>query len=78
MYNFIKMININIITIDNAPYPEISIRLQNVFQGRVYRCIFDYKDKRKFVFEMNDKTCIINLHRTRIFDRVIDGYITGE
>ncbi|MDQ0247401.1 hypothetical protein J2S09_005050 [Bacillus fengqiuensis] len=27
---------------------------------------------------MDDKTWIINIHHTRIFDHLIDGYITGE
>lgn len=78
LHNYIKMNNVNIITIDNAPYPEIAIRLQNAFIGRVYRCVFDYKDERKNVYEVDYKTRIINVHRTRIFDRVVDGYITGE
>lgn len=78
LHNFIRMNNINLVTIDNAPYPEIAIRLMEAFPGRIYRCVFDYKDERKQVYEVDYKTRIINVHRTRIFDRVVDGYIAGE
>lgn len=78
LHNFIKMNNIDIVTIDNAPYPEIAIRLAQAFPGRIYRCVFDYKDERKQVYEVDYKTRIVNVHRTRIFDRVVDGYITSE
>ncbi|MET3699357.1 phage terminase large subunit GpA [Bacillus oleivorans] len=77
LHNFIKMNNINYVTIDNAPYPEIAVRLVKAFPGRIYRCVFDYKDERKNVFEVDYKTRIINVHRTRIFDRVVDDYIVG-
>jgi hypothetical protein len=78
LHNFIRMNNIDIVTIDNAPYPEIAIRLMQAFPGRIYRCVFDYKDERKQVYEVDYKTRVINVHRTRIFDRVVDGYITSE
>jgi hypothetical protein len=78
LHNFIKMNNIDIVTIDNAPYPEIAIRLMQAFPGRIYRCVFDYKDERKQVYEVDYKTRIVNVHRTRIFDRVVDGYIASE
>lgn len=78
LHNYMRMNNISMCVMDNAPYPEIAIRMTKAFPGKVWRCVFDYDDKRKEVFETDYKTRITNVHRTRIFDRVVDGYITGE
>lgn len=78
LHNFMRMQNISIAVLDNAPYPEIAVRLTKAFPGKVWRCVFDYKDERKEVYETDYQTRIVNAHRTRIFDRVVDGYITGE
>lgn len=78
LHNYIKMNNISMVVIDNAPYPEITTRLTRAFPGRVWRCVFDYNDKRKELYDTDYKTRICNVHRTRLFDRVVDGYITGE
>lgn len=78
MHNYMRMQNISMLVIDNAPYPEIAIRLTKAFPGKVKRCVFDYNEKRKELYETDYKTSIVNVHRTRLFDRVVDGYITGE
>lgn len=78
MHNYMRMQNISMLVIDNAPYPEITQRLTRAFQGKVWRCVFDYNDKRRELYETDYKTRIVNVHRTRLFDRVVDGYITGE
>ncbi len=77
-HNYMKMNNISMLVMDNAPYPEIATRMTKAFPGKVWRCVFDYNDKRKELYENDYKTRITNVHRTRIFDRVVDGYITGE
>jgi len=78
LHNYMRVKNIAMCVIDNAPYPEIVIRLTKAFPGKVWRCVFDYNDKRKELYENDYKTRITNVHRTRLFDRVVDGYITGE
>lgn len=78
LHNYIKMNNINIVTLDNGPYPEIGIRLAKAFPGRIYRCVFDYDDKRKSIYQVDYKTRIVNVHRTRIFDYVVDSYVTNK
>lgn len=78
MHNYMRMQNISMLVIDNAPYPEIVIRLTKAFPGKVKRCVFDYNEKRKELYETDYKTSIVNVHRTRLFDRVVDGYITGD
>lgn len=78
MHNYMRMHNISMLVIDNAPYPELTTRLTKAFPGKVWRCVFDYNDKRKELYETDYKTRIVNVHRTRLFDRVVDGYITGE
>lgn len=78
LHNYIRMKNISMVVLDNAPYPEIAIRLTKAFVGKVWRCVFDYDDKRKDLYETDYVTRIINVHRTRVFDRVVDGYITGD
>jgi hypothetical protein len=78
LHNFMRMQNISMCVLDNAPYPEIAVRLTKAFPGKVWRCVFDYNDKRKELYESDYKTRIVNVHRTRLFDRVVDGYITGE
>jgi hypothetical protein len=77
LHNYMRMNNISVVVLDNAPYPEIGIRLMNAFPGKVYRCVFDYNDERKAIYETDYKTRIVNVHRTRIFDNVVDCYITG-
>lgn len=78
LHNYMRRNNINMCVMDNAPYPEIAVRMTKAFAGKVWRCVFDYNDKRKEVYESDYKTRIVNVHRTRIFDRVVDGYLTGE
>lgn len=78
LHNYMRMKNISMCVMDNAPYPEIAVRMTKAFPGKVYRCVFDYNEKRKEVYETDYQTRIINVHRTRIFDRVVDGYITAE
>jgi hypothetical protein len=78
LHNFMRMQNISMCVLDNAPYPEIAVRMTKAFPGKVWRCVFDYNDKRKELYESEYKTRIVNVHRTRLFDRVVDGYITGE
>lgn len=78
LHRFIRMENIALIVIDNMPFPELTVRLVNAFPGKVLRCTFDYKDERKEVYQIDYKTRMVNIHRTRIFDRTVDGYITGE
>lgn len=78
LHNYIKMNNIGMVVLDNAPYPEIAIRLTKAFQGKVWRCVFDYSDTRKELYATDYQTRIINVHRTRAFDRCVDGYVTGE
>lgn len=78
LHNYIKMNNIGMVVIDNAPYNEIGIRLSKAFPGKVWRCVFDYNEKRKELYDTDYQTRIINVHRTRVFDRVVDGYVTGE
>lgn len=78
LHNYIKMNNIGMVVIDNAPYPEITSKLTRAYPGKVWRCVFDYDAKRKELYETDYKTRIINVHRTRLFDRTVDGYITGE
>jgi hypothetical protein len=78
LHNYMRMQNISMCVLDNAPYPEIAVRLTKAFQGKVWRCVFDYNDKRKELYETDYQTRIVNVHRTRLFDRVVDGYITGE
>lgn len=78
LHNFMRMNNISMCVLDNAPYPEIAVRLTKAFPGKVWRCVFDYNEVRKEVYETDYQTRIVNVHRTRIFDRVVDGYITGE
>lgn len=77
LHNYMRMQNISMCVIDNAPYPEIAVRLANAFPGKVWRCVFDYKDERKAIYETDYKTRILHAHRTRIFDHVVDSYITG-
>jgi hypothetical protein len=78
LHNYMRMKNISLCVIDNAPKPEKAIELANAFPGKVWRCVFDYDDARKQIYETDYKTRIINVHRTRIFDRTVDGYISGE
>lgn len=78
LHNYMRMNNISMCVIDNAPYPELAVRLATAFQGKVWRCVFDYNEKRKAIYETDYQTRIVNAHRTRIFDRTVDGYITGE
>jgi hypothetical protein len=78
LHNYMRMKNINMCVLDNAPYPKIGVDLAKAFQGKIWRCVFDYNEKRKEIYETDYKTRIVNVHRTRIFDRVVDGYITGE
>lgn len=78
LHRYMRMQNIQMAVIDNAPYNEISVRLVKAFPGKTWRCVFDYNEKRKEIYETDYKTRIINVHRTRIFDRVVDGYLTGE
>lgn len=78
LHNLIRMKNVAMVVIDNAPYPELSTRLTRAFPGKVWRCVFDYNEKRKELYETDYKTRIVNVHRTRLFDRCIDGYITSE
>ncbi|MDQ0873787.1 hypothetical protein QFZ77_002446 [Paenibacillus sp. V4I3] len=78
LHNYMRMKNISMCVIDNAPKPEKAIELATAFPGKVWRCVFDYNDERKQLYEGDYKTRILNAHRTRIFDRVVDGYITGE
>lgn len=78
LHNFMRMKNVAMCVLDNAPYPELAIRLVQAFPGKVWRCVFDYSDTRKELYANDYKTRITNVHRTRIFDRVVDGYITGE
>jgi len=78
LHNYMRMQNISMCVIDNAPYPEIGVRLANAFPGKVWRCVFDYNEKRRAIYETDYKTRIVNVHRTRLFDRTVDGYITGE
>lgn len=77
-HNFIRMNNIAMLVMDNAPYPELAIRVAKAFPGKVWRCVFDYNEKRREMYDTDYQTRIINVHRTRVFDRVIDGYVTGE
>lgn len=78
LHNYMKRYNITQCVIDNAPYPEIATRLQRAFPGKVARCVFDYKDERKNVYEHRHREGIVNVHRTRIFDYVVDAYITRD
>lgn len=78
LHNYMRMNNISMIVADNAPYPELTTRLSRAFPGKVWRCVFDYNANRKELYETDYKTRIVNVHRTRLFDRVVDGYITGE
>lgn len=78
LHNYMRMQNISLCILDNAPYPELAIRLTKAFPGKVWRCVFDYNDKRKELYEVDYKTRIVNVHRTRVFDRTVDGYITGD
>lgn len=78
LHNYMRMQNISMCVIDNAPYPELTVRLANAFVGKVWRCVFDYNEKRRSIYETDYKTRVVNVHRTRIFDRTVDGYITGE
>lgn len=78
LHNYMRESNISMCVIDNAPKPEKAIELANAFQGKVWRCVFDYNDERKTVYSTDYRTRILNAHRTRIFDRVVDGYLTGE
>lgn len=78
LHNYMRMQNISMCVIDNAPYPELTVRLANAFIGKVWRCVFDYNEKRKAIYETDYKTRIVHAHRTRIFDRTVDGYITGD
>lgn len=78
LHNYMKMKNISMCVLDNAPYPEIAVRLTKAFPGKVWRCVFDYSDTRKELYATDYQTRIINVHRTRAFDRAVDGYITGE
>lgn len=78
LINYMKMKNINMLVMDNAPYPEIAMRMVKAFPGKVWRCVFDYSERRKELYETDYKTRIVNVHRTRAFDRVVDGYITGD
>lgn len=78
MHNYMRMNNIGVCVIDNAPHPEWALKLMELFPGKVYRCVFDYNDERKQLFETDYKTRIVNVHRTRIFDNVVDQYITTK
>ena len=78
LHNYMRMNNISMCVLDNAPYPEIAVRLTKAFQGKVWRCVFDYNSDRKEPYSTDYQTRIVNVHRTRMFDRVVDGYITGE
>jgi len=78
LHRYMRMQNISMCVTDNAPYPEIAVRLTKEFPGKVFRCVFDYNEKRREIYETDYKTRIVNVHRTRIFDRVVDGYLTGE
>ncbi len=78
LHNYTRMNNISMAVLDNAPYPDISVRYANAFQGKVWRCVFDYNDERKALYETDYKTRIVNAHRTRIFDNVVDQYVTGN
>jgi hypothetical protein len=78
LHNYMRMNNISMCVMDNAPYPEIAVRMTKAFPGKVWRCVFDYNADRKEVYQTDYQTRIANVHRTRIFDRVVDGYITGE
>jgi hypothetical protein len=78
LHNYMRMKNISMCVIDNAPKPDKAVQLATAFPGKVWRCVFDYNDERKAVYETDYQTRITNAHRTRIFDRVVDGYISGE
>lgn len=76
MHNYMRMNNIGVMVIDNAPRPAWAIELVEAFPGKVYRCVFDYADERKQLFETDYRTRIVNVHRTRAFDNLVDQYIT--
>lgn len=68
---------ISLCIVDNAPETDKAEKFVKRHPGRAYRAIFDYNDKRQDVQEFIDKgdhRGIVNIHRTRAIDQVIETY----
>lgn len=68
--------SINLCVIDNAPGDK-QVDLQRAFRYRVLRCVYDYDDKRRENWEEDSDEGIINAHRTRMIDSVLEAYAKG-
>lgn len=75
LHNYMRVHNVAMCVLDNNPYPEIGIALQKAFPGKVMRCLFDYDDKRKNIYMSDYKKGVVHVHRTRVFDYVVESYV---
>lgn len=73
-----KYEGINLCVIDNLPDTKKATEFANKFPGRVYRCVYDYNDKRKEMFEFDTKLWVVYVHRTRAIDATIESYVRGD
>mgnify|MGYP007102226205 CR=1 FL=1 len=68
---------INLCVIDNNP-PEKQLAFQKKFRYRVWRCIYDYNNRRSELIEENRNLGVLNVHRTQIIDKVIEEFSLGN
>ncbi|MBY6275489.1 MAG: hypothetical protein CWE10_04595 [Symbiobacterium thermophilum] len=68
---------INLCVIDNNP-PEKQRQFQSKFRFRVWRCVYDYNDSRKEIYEEKRELGVLNAHRTQVIDKVIEEFGLGN
>lgn len=61
--------------IDNLP-SEKQADFQRMFPYKVWRCIYDYNDKRKADIVLDRKVGVVHAHKTRVIDTLVDEYST--
>lgn len=68
---------INLCVIDNGPASK-QLDFQQLFRYRVWRCIYDYNDKRPEMLEKKRDIGVLNVHRTQVIDKVIEEFSLGN
>lgn len=71
-----RLEQITLAVIDNGPASK-QVEFQKRFPYKVYRCIYDYNDKRKEDYEVNREVGVVHAHRTRVIDKVLDEHARG-
>lgn len=68
---------INMCVIDNAPASK-QLDFQKKFRYRTWRCIYDTNDRRDSIVDPNRDVGVLNVHRTKVIDKVIEAFGMGE